>query len=103
MNLDGHCPGCGGGEGNQSCKIAGCSIEHSRVDDIFITHRNWEKDFCRMKELCVTAYISEQNQKVELLKYLLENYNDGRRKSFYCLAVNLLDLEDLKRVMALVA
>ncbi len=28
MKLDGHCPGCGGGAGNQSCKIAKCSLEH---------------------------------------------------------------------------
>lgn len=27
MHLGGHCPGCGGGEGNQSCSIARCSIQ----------------------------------------------------------------------------
>jgi len=27
------------------------------------------------------------------------NYDDGRRKSFFCIAVNLLDLQDLKSVM----
>jgi hypothetical protein len=29
----------------------------------------------------------------------LENYNDGRRKSFFCLAANLLELQDLKSAM----
>ena len=52
-----------------------------------------------MKEMCVEAYNSEQRQKQEILELLLEGYNDGRRKSFFCLAVNLLDLEDLKTVM----
>ena len=28
MFLNKYCPGCGGGEGNQSCKIARCSMEH---------------------------------------------------------------------------
>lgn len=28
MHLGGYCPGCGGGEGNQSCAIARCSLEH---------------------------------------------------------------------------
>jgi len=115
MKLDGHCPGCGGGEGNQSCKIARCSIQHGKMEycnqcqefpcdkygkadeyDIFITHRNWKQDFEKMKEMGVEAYNSEQIQKLEIL---LEDYNDGRRKSFFCLAVNLLDLEDLKTVM----
>ena len=52
-----------------------------------------------MKEMGVEAYNSEQMQKLEIWKLLLEGYNDGRRKSFFCLAVNLLDLEDLKTVM----
>lgn len=43
--------------------------------------------------------MTEQNTKVEILKYLLTNFNDGRRKSFFCIAVNLLDLQDLKIVM----
>ena len=34
-----------------------------------------------------------------MLKRLLNGYNDGRRKSFYCLAVNLLELPDLRTVM----
>ena len=118
MKLDGYCPGCGGGEGNQSCKIARCSIRHDRVEycnqcqefpcdkygsedeyDTFITHRNWKRDFEKMKEAGVEAYISEQRQKLEVLKFLLEHYNDGRRKRFFCLAVNLLDLGDLEVVM----
>ena len=28
MFLNKNCPGCGGGEGNQACKIARCSMEH---------------------------------------------------------------------------
>ena len=67
--------------------------------DIFITHRNWKQDFEKMKEMGMEAYNSEQMQKLEIWKLLLEGYNDGRRKSFFCLAVNLLDLEDLKTVM----
>ena len=100
MKLDGHCPGCGGGEGNQSCKIAKCSIQHGRVEycnqcqefpcdkygradkyDIFITHRNWKQDFEKIKKIGVEAY------------------NSGRKKSFFCLAVNLLNLEDLRVAM----
>lgn len=58
MHLGGYCPGCGGGEGNQSCKIARCSLDHGEPEycsqcrdfpcekyenidlfDSFITHR----------------------------------------------------------------
>ena len=93
MKLDRYCPGCGGGEGNQSCKIAKCSIWHGKIEycnqcqefpcdkygradeyDIFITHRNWKQDFEKMKEMGVEAYNSEQRQKQEILELLLEGY-----------------------------
>ena len=58
-------------------------------------HRNWKHDFEKMKEMGVEAYNYGQRQMLEILELLLEGYNDGRRKSFFCLAVNLLNLKDL--------
>ena len=36
---------------------------------------------------------------METLDFLLTNYNDGHKKTFFCLMVNLLDLADLKKVL----
>jgi hypothetical protein len=36
---------------------------------------------------------------MRLLKEFLLHYDDGRRKSFYCLAVNLLDVRDVSAVL----
>lgn len=44
------------------------------------------------------AYQSEQLRKIEILNELLGQYNDGRRKTFFSVAVNLLPLEDLEEV-----
>ena len=46
------------------------------------------------------AYIDELRAKRAILDKLLADYNDGRRKTFYCAAVYLLPLEDLKNVVA---
>ncbi len=35
MKLDKFCPGCGGGEGNLSCKIARCSLQNGGVEYCF--------------------------------------------------------------------
>lgn len=67
--------------------------------DSFISHRNILKDFEKVKSEGIESYKKELNEKIEILKFLLNNYNDGRKKSFYCLAVNLLELEDVRRVM----
>lgn len=42
---------------------------------------------------------SELEQKSVILQHLLANYNDGRRKSFFCIAVYLLELQQIKDVM----
>ncbi len=118
MHLDNYCPGCGGGAGNQPCGIIRCSQQHDGIEycylcnkypcekydgidafDSFITHRNQLKDFEKVRKIGLVAYQSELDEKIKILKYLLDNYNDGRRKSFFCIALNLLELQDVKSVM----
>ena len=114
------CPGCGGGDfhtKHPTCGILSCCrrrmIEYcyecneypcKKYDNAdtrcsFITHRNMFKDFEKAKNHGLTAYQSELNQKVQILHDLIENYNDGRRKNFFCIAVNILELQDVREVM----
>ena len=112
------CPGCGGGEGNQSCAIARCSLSHgglqhcfecgefpcARYDgltgcDSFLSHRNMLRDLERVKTMGIAAYREELEEKIKILKELLQGYNDGRRKTFFCTAVNLLELADVRLAM----
>jgi len=57
------------------------------------------KDFEKANRIGMNEYKKELNQKMKILIELLKNYNDGRRKSFFCIAVNLLELNDIKSVM----
>ena len=117
MLLGGHCGGCG--NGNQSCKIARCSLEQpERVEycyqcgkfpcekyeameefDVFITHQNRMADLKRARELGPNPYRREQEERRGILDRLLAQYNDGRRKTLYCLGANLLPLERLREIM----
>ena len=119
MRLGGYCPGCGGGEGNQSCAIARCSLDHGGVAycfqcgdfpcarygredpyDSFITHRNRLRDLEKARRNGLEAYWTEQRERVGILGTLLEQYNDGRRKTLFALAANLLEPEDLREILA---
>ena len=115
--LSKHCPGCGGGEGNQSCKIARCSMEHGGVEycfqcgkycgryehiedyDSFITARRRKNDLAKARQIGIDAYNAEQAEKVKILNILLSGYNDGRKKTLFCVAVNLLELQELRNVI----
>ena len=50
----------------------------------------------RLISIGTERYHSELKEKMQILRYLLDNFNDGRRKSFFCRAVNLIEIEDLK-------
>ena len=41
----------------------------------------------------------EQQEKIRILSWLLSDYNDGRRKNFFCVAVNLLELSEIREAM----
>ena len=116
MRLGGHCGGCG--NGNQSCKIARCSLEHGGVEyccecphypcekyekfdeyDSFITHRNRKADMEKLRTIGADRYHAEQEEKIRLMEYLLSTCNDGRRKTLFCLAVNLLEISDVRAIV----
>jgi len=114
------CPGCAG-EGFTSahcgCGMLSCCQrkgleycfecdefpcpKYNGVDssDSFITHINQFTDMEKAKKIGTATYEAELNEKIKILEHLLENYNDGRKKSIFCLAVNLLDLQNLKAIM----
>lgn len=116
MLTGGYCNGCG--VDNQSCSIARCSLTQGGIEycyecenypcekyeqigefDSFITHRRQTADLKKAKQIGIENYNCEQKEKIEILHDLLSDYNDGRKKSFYCTAVNLLELEDLREVL----
>lgn len=116
MELGGHCGGCG--FGNQSCPIAQCSLEHGGVEycvqcpeypcgryenadahDCFITSFHRKQDLEKLRQMGSESYDAEQMEKRGILDRLLAGYNDGRKKTLFCLAVNLLELDDLRRIL----
>lgn len=115
------CPGCEGQgfyEKHPTCGVISCSKRHGGVEfcyecsdypcerfsredegDSFISYRNVLSDFEAARSGGLDAYLENLHRRMELLRYLLEDVNDGRRKSFYCSAANLLPLEDLEEVV----
>ena len=114
------CPGCGGEnfyKKHPSCAIITCSKKHKNVEfcfncdeypckrylepsekDSFITYKNREKNIkSAIKNL--NKYLDEIEKKKRILCELLKNYNDGRMKNYYCIAVNLIPINELDKIM----
>ncbi len=58
------------------------------------------RDLETVKRVGLEHYRETLGKKMEGLRFLLERCNDGRRKSLFCTAVNLLELEDVEAVIA---
>lgn len=116
MFLGKHCGGCG--VDNQSCAIAKCSLDKGKMEycyecahypckkyqhideyDSFITHRRQKSDLEKAQRIGIEEYNFEQQTKIQILNELLSNYNDGRRKNFFCVAVNLLELSEIQEAI----
>ncbi len=52
-----------------------------------------------VRKIGIEKYHTILKKKADYLKLLLEYYNNGREKTFFYLAMNLLDLEDIETVM----
>ncbi len=122
MQIRGECSGCfNGSTCYQTCPIAPCSVKHGNVDycfqcteypckrydgidrhDSLISHRNQKRDMTKAKEIGIEAYLAEQRAKKELLTRFLKDYDDGTKDVFFCLAVNMLEVEDLQNTLSLV-
>jgi hypothetical protein len=48
-----------------------------------------------IKEYRIEKFIEQQKKRIKLLETMIENFNDGRSRSFYCKAATLLELTDL--------
>ena len=113
------CPGCGGENftaKHPPCGVLSCSQRNS-VEycylcneypckkynkweiDSFITHKNMMRDFEKAKTNGIKVYQKELNEKIKILNVLLTNYNNGRQTNLFCIAVNLLELNDIKIVL----
>jgi len=117
------CPGCFGEDFAQKrppCSIANCCVKKHGYEtcgecaefpclkydftkdnkDSFTTHKKMMTNLEYIQKHGVERFVEEQKVKIEILQLMLSKYNDGRSKSFYCLAVALLSVESLKKVMS---
>ena len=80
-------------------------LEHSAryaefdAADSFVPHSRRAADLARAREMGLDAWRAELREKRAILDALLAHYNDGRRKTLYCAAAYLLDIDALRRVM----
>jgi hypothetical protein len=120
------CPGCGAPGfrdkhpacGALSCCVGsrGCEVcadcgdypckrfeAEKAGQDSFVTHRRISDNLSEIRRGGIDAFIAQQRRRITALECLLEKADDGRSKSFYCLACALLPTADIEAAAAMTA
>ncbi len=112
------CPGCYGPDFSSkhpSCSIITCCVKKNGFEtcadcseficsklkgwdahDSFICHRVSLSNLTFIRRNGIQKFLTQQNKRITLLEIMLEIFNEGRSKSFYCIATALLPIEDLE-------
>jgi hypothetical protein len=115
------CPGCGGVdffEKHPSCSILTCCVKNKKIEtcaechefpcsklkswdviDSFICHRKSLSNLRDIQSEGIEKFLEHQKKRIKILELLLDEYNEGRSKSFYCIATSLLSIQDLEAAL----
>jgi hypothetical protein len=119
------CPGCAGSDffnkhpscGHVTCcvkkkglEVCGqcdefpCSkfaswLDRLIIEDSFVTHQKIKSNLYFVREQGLDKFLRQQRKRMGLLERMLQDFDDGRSKSFYCIATTLLPVTELKALL----
>lgn len=111
------CPGCFGPAFNlkhPSCGFITCCVKNKRLEvcgqcaefpcprfdrwdaaDSFVTHAKSLEHLRTIKRDGLSSFLAQQAKRIRLLETIIADFDDGRSRSFFCMAATLLPLADL--------
>ncbi len=73
--------------------------EAGKRHDSFKCYQTLEEDISFIHKNGINEFEKIQKQREQLLKEMLKDFNEGRSKSYYCIAATVLELEELKEAL----
>lgn len=80
---------------NETCKKWRKHREFSKRVDSFKCYQKLENNIAFIQKNGVNEFEKEQKTRENLLKEMLQEFNGGRSKSYYCIAATVLEIEEL--------
>ncbi len=81
---------------NASCERWAGHRKFGQEKDTFVCYASLEDNIASIVEDGIESFIEKQSAKEELLCEMLDGYNEGRSKTYYCIAATMLDTIDLE-------
>jgi len=68
--------------------------------DSFISYKPLAGNYAFIHKNGIEEFVRLEMEKQEFLRHLIDNYDEGRSKSFYCTSCQLIPLDKLKEALA---
>jgi len=85
---------------NEPCHKWGKHRQFSRSPDTFKCYQKLENNIAFIRENGVAEFARLQKIREELLRDSLLRFNEGRSKTYYCIAATVLEIDELKEALA---
>jgi hypothetical protein len=73
---------------------------YGKKADSFKCYQTLEDDIAFVQHNGIAKFEQAQKKREYLLKEMLQEFNEGRSKSYYCIAATVMDAEELKGAIA---
>ena len=73
--------------------------EHGKTRDSFKCYQTLEHDIKLILDHGIVEFVQDQLHREQLLKQMLEQFNEGRSKSYYCIAATVMTKDEIEQAL----
>jgi hypothetical protein len=84
---------------NKTCEKWKKHREAGKNFDSFKCYQKLEEDISFIQKNGISEFEKIQKKRRHLLKEMLRDFNEGRSKSYYCIAATVLEIEELREAL----
>jgi hypothetical protein len=84
---------------NNSCEKWEKHRDAGKKYDSFVCYQKLEDNIAFIQKNGVEEFERVQKRREELLKAMLQEFNEGRSKTYYCIAATVLEIEELEAAL----
>lgn len=71
-----------------------------KLHDSFVCYQKLESNISFIQEHGIAEFEKQQKSREQLLGEMLKEFNEGRSKTYYCIAATVLEIGDLEKSLA---
>jgi len=75
-------------------------LDGAKYHDSFLSYRPLADNFAFIQKNGIEEFVRLEFEKLRFLRHLIDNYDEGRSKSFYCTSCQLISLDKLREALA---